>query len=105
MQPKAISVDNESAYVNYFIMKAVPKLQMIAQRLNLSEITISRSLNDYSDISKETKKLVWNVANEMGYQPNIFARRLALGKSETIAYLLPFDNSMFNSNIRITKVS
>ena len=44
-------------------------------------------------ISKETKKLVWNVANEMGYQPNIFARRLALGKSETIAYLLPFDKS------------
>ena len=54
MQPKAISVDNESAYVNYFIMKAVPKLQMIAQRLNLSESTISRALNDYSDISKET---------------------------------------------------
>ena len=93
MQPKAISVDNESAYVKYFIMKAVPKLQMIAQRLNLSESTISRALNDYSDISKETKKLVWNVANEMGYQPNIFARRLALGKSETIAYLLPFDKS------------
>ena len=60
MQPKAISVDIESAYVKYFVMKAVPKLQMIAQRLNLSESTISRALNDYSDISKETKKLVWS---------------------------------------------
>ena len=66
---------------------------MIAQRLNLSESTISRALNDYSDISKDTKKLVWSVANEMGYQPNIYARRLALGKSETIAYLLPFDDN------------
>ena len=66
---------------------------MIAQRLNLSESTISRALNDYSDISKGTKKLVWSVANEIGYQPNVYARRLALGKSETIAYLLPFDNN------------
>ena len=93
MQPKAISVDNESAYGNYLLMKPVPKLQMIAQRLNLSESTISRALNDYSDISKDTKKLVWSVANEMGYQPNIYARRLALGRSETIAYLLPLDNN------------
>ena len=89
MQPKAISVDNESASVEHLLMKTVPKLEMIARRLNLSQSTISRALNDYSDISKQTKKLVCNVANEMGYQPNIYARRLASGKSETVAYLMP----------------
>ena len=93
MQPKAISVDSESAFVNPFRMESAPKLEMIARRLNLSESTISRALNDYSDISKKTKKLVWTVANEMGYQPNIHARRLASGKSETVAYLLPVHES------------
>ena len=93
MQPKAISVDSESAFVKHPCMESVPKLEMIARRLNLSESTISRALNDYSDISKKTKKLVWTVANEMGYQPNIHARRLASGKSETVAYLLPVHES------------
>tara|TARA_E500000178_G_scaffold17368_1_gene16562 strand:- start:3918 stop:5018 length:1101 start_codon:yes stop_codon:yes gene_type:complete len=98
MQPKAISVDNERASVEHLQMKTVPNLEMIARRLNLSQSTISRALNDYSDISKQTKKLVCNAANEMGYQPNIYARRLASGKSETVAYLMPaFEGENGNS--------
>ena len=65
------------------------KLKVIAERLNLSESTVSRALNDYQDISVRTKKLVRDVAQELGYEPNMHARRLASGKSDTIGYVMP----------------
>ena len=59
-------------------------LKVIAERLNLSESTVSRALNDYRDISARTKARVRDVAEELGYEPNTDARRLASGKSDTI---------------------
>ena len=64
-------------------------LKVIAERLNLSESTVSRALNDYRDISARTKARVRDVAEELGYEPNTHARRLASGKSDTIGYVLP----------------
>jgi len=63
-------------------------LSSIADRLNLSESTVSRALNDYPDISTRTKELVRKVARELGYQPNIHAKRLASGKSENLGYVI-----------------
>ncbi|MEC7486100.1 MAG: LacI family DNA-binding transcriptional regulator, partial [Pseudomonadota bacterium] len=60
------------------------KLKVIAELLNLSESTVSRALNDYQDIASRTKKLVREAAQELGYEPNMHARRLASGKSDTI---------------------
>ncbi|MEC7851901.1 MAG: LacI family DNA-binding transcriptional regulator, partial [Pseudomonadota bacterium] len=65
------------------------KLKVIAERLNLSESTVSRALNDYQDIASRTKKLVREAAQELGYEPNMHARRLASGKSDTIGYVMP----------------
>ena len=65
------------------------KLKMIAERLNISQSTVSRALNDYQDISNRTKKLVRDTAKELGYEPNLHARRLASGKSYTIGYVMP----------------
>ena len=64
-------------------------LKVIAERLNLSESTVSRALNDYRDISARTKARVRDVADELGYEPNTHARRLASGKSDTIGYVMP----------------
>ena len=68
------------------------RLKVIAERLNLSQSTVSRALNDYQDISDRTKRLVRAAANELGYQPNMHARRLALGKSETLGYVMPWQD-------------
>lgn len=68
------------------------RLKAIAAQLNLSQSTVSRALNDYQDISARTKQLVREVADELGYQPNIHARRLALGKSETLGYVMPWQD-------------
>jgi LacI family transcriptional regulator len=68
------------------------RLKAIAAQLNLSQSTVSRALNDYQDISARTKQLVREVADELGYQPNMHARRLALGKSETLGYVMPWQD-------------
>ena len=69
------------------------RLKAIAERLNLSESTVSRALNDYQDISAHTKLIVRNMAKQLDYQPNIHAKRLASGKSETIGYVMPIQEA------------
>ena len=44
-------------------------LKSIAKKLQISESTVSRALNDYKDISKTTKELVNETVLKMGYQP------------------------------------
>ena len=70
---------------------------MIAQRLKLSESTVSRALNDYQDIALETKELVRKTAAELGYVPNMHARRLASGKADTIAFVMPRTDGQLNT--------
>lgn len=52
--------------------------------LNVSHTTVSRSLNDSSLISKETKEKVKEVARKYNYRPNVNARSLVLSKSYNI---------------------
>lgn len=64
-------------------------LRDIARRVGRSVTTVSRALHDYDDVSPQTKALVRQVAEEMGYSPNTFAQRLQKQKSETIGLVLP----------------
>ncbi len=77
------------------------KLNTIAQRLNLSESTVSRALNDYQDISANTKALVRRAAIDLGYAPNAHARRLASGKADTIAYVMPRADGQYNASFLV----
>ena len=63
------------------------KLADIAEKLKLSLTTVSRALNDYSDVSPKTRELVKKTAKEMGYVPNRMARNLAMKKSHLISLL------------------
>ena len=83
---------------NVFLMGEPARLKVIAARLNLSQSTVSRALNDYRDISDRTKQLVREAAEELGYQPNIHARRLALGKSETLGYVMPWQDDQLTES-------
>jgi LacI family transcriptional regulator len=51
-------------------------LKDIANQLNLSINTISRALRDMPDISQETKKLIIETAERVGYRKNLAASRL-----------------------------
>ena len=75
-------------------------LNDIAEKLKVSTVTISKALRDHPDISTETKKLVHETADQMGYTPNFMARNLSSKKSNTIGVIVPkIDHFFFGSVI------
>lgn len=64
-------------------------LKDIAKALNLSTSTVSRSLKDHPEISKETKDLVREFAREHKYKPNTLASSLRTNKNKTIGVIIP----------------
>ena len=61
----------------------------IARRVGKSVATVSRALNDYADISPQTKDLVRRAALEMGYRPNTLAQRFRKVQSDTLGLVVP----------------
>ncbi len=62
-------------------------LKDIAKACNVSPATVSKALNDQSDVSEETKALVCSVAKSMGYFPNSSARALKTNRTYNIGVL------------------
>lgn len=56
----------------------------VSKRCGYSITTVSKALNNYTDISVSTKKLILDLCEEMGYVPNLSARSLVTQKSYTI---------------------
>ena len=59
-------------------------IRELAQRCGLSVSAISKALNDYPDISEQTREYVRKMAREMGYFPNAQARALKTNRSHNI---------------------
>lgn len=64
-------------------------LKDLAARLGLSITTVSRALAGYSDVAEATRQRVLQVAEEMGYVPDVTARRLQKGRTDTIGFVIP----------------
>ncbi|MDM8527991.1 LacI family DNA-binding transcriptional regulator [Anaerolineales bacterium HSG24] len=64
-------------------------LKDIAEVVGKSVAAVSRALNDYDDISPDTRTHIKQVAHEMGYTPNLSARRLQKRTTDTIGLILP----------------
>jgi len=64
-------------------------LKDVAQKVGRSVTTVSRALHDYDDVSPKTKAHVRQVANELGYTPNISAQRLQKQRTDTIGFVIP----------------
>ncbi|WP_313133816.1 LacI family DNA-binding transcriptional regulator [Anaerocolumna sp.] len=62
-------------------------LKDIAAKCKVSVATVSKALNDQSDIGKETKENIRKAAEEMGYFPNSAARMLKTKRSNNIGIL------------------
>jgi LacI family transcriptional regulator len=71
----------------------------LARKLNVSIATISRALKDDPVVSKKTKKRVFDLAEEMGYRYNHFARNLREQRTYTIGVIVPRLNSYFMSTV------
>ena len=66
-------------------------LKELSDKLGLSQTTVSRALNGYSDVSETTRQRVTEMAEKFGYKPNVMARRLAMGKADAIGLIYPLD--------------
>ena len=71
----------------------------LARKLNISIATVSRALKDDPVVSKKTKKKIFELAEEMGYRSNHFARNLRNQRTDTIGVIVPRLNSYFMSTI------
>lgn len=91
----------------YSSLKKVQKMKKkvtiydIATKLNITAATVSRALNDNSNISANTKKLVLKTAESMNYVQNKLALALKSGKSNNVGVIVPrIDSNFFSSVIR-----
>jgi LacI family transcriptional regulator len=66
-----------------------PTLKDLAERLGLSITTVSRALAGYGDVAEATRRRVLQAAEEMGYVPDVTARRLQKGRTDTIGFVIP----------------
>ena len=71
----------------------------LAKKLNISIATVSRALKDDPVVSKKTKKRIADLAEEMGYRSNHFARNLRNQRTNTIGVIVPRLNSYFMSTV------
>jgi DNA-binding LacI/PurR family transcriptional regulator len=65
----------------------VVSIKDVAAKCEVSVATVSKSLNDHSDISKTTKEHVRKIAKEMGYFPNSSARALKTNRTYNLGVL------------------
>jgi LacI family transcriptional regulator len=71
-------------------ISAVPvTLKDIAKRVGFSITTVSRALGGYDDVADETRHLIVQTAQEMGYRPNVMARRLQKQRTDTLGFVIP----------------
>lgn len=64
-------------------------LKDLATVLGLSITTVSRALAGYGDVAEATRQRVLQAAQEMGYVPDLTARRLQKGRTDTIGFVIP----------------
>lgn len=73
-------------------------IKKIAEMTGLSTATVSHVLNGNRRVSEKSREKVMLAAREIGYRPNLAARMLRTQKSNTIALVIPTDESNRNAN-------
>lgn len=70
-------------------MSSEVTLKHIAEALGISAMTVSRALNNRSNVDEKTRKKVLEKAKSMGYTPNHVAKSLVSSKTYTIGVVIP----------------
>ena len=59
----------------------------VAEKCGVSIATVSKALNNHNDVSENTKRLIKQTADELGYLPNSQARALKTNKTYSIGVI------------------
>jgi LacI family transcriptional regulator len=70
----------------------------IARKLNISTATVSRALNDRPGVSSELRQKVLDVAQEVGFIPNMMARSLVTARTQTIGFVIRSFDQPFSAD-------
>jgi LacI family transcriptional regulator len=64
-------------------------LKTIADKSGFSVTTVSRALAGYDDVNEQTRRHIIEIADRLGYQPNLMARQLRSQQTHTIGMVIP----------------
>lgn len=67
--------------------KGKVSLKDISEACGVSVATVSKALNDHSDIGQETKERIREIAEKLGYHPNAAAKALKTNRTNNIGVL------------------
>jgi LacI family transcriptional regulator len=67
----------------------LPTINDVAKRAGVSPVTVSRVINNVSNVSPTTREKVERAIQELNYVPSIAARSLRLKRTRTLALILP----------------
>jgi LacI family transcriptional regulator len=71
----------------------------VAKRAGVSPGTVSRVLNNASNVTPEIREKVERVIEELGYVPNVVARSLRIKRTRSLALLIPDITNIFWTTI------
>jgi len=72
-----------------------PTIKDVAILCNVGISTVSRVLNNSDKVSKDTRKKILTVIEEIGYSPNLHARTLSSKKSFSLSLVVPDMGNQF----------
>lgn len=75
---------NDNEQVDFMPRNQKITIKDVAEAAGVSTQTVSRVINFRPDVSPETKERVQKVIEELGYSPNVIARSLVRGRSNTL---------------------
>lgn len=67
-------------------------MKQLSEYCGISASAVSKALNNYSDVSEETRQRVLEAAEKLGYRPSAIARGLKTGRSFTLGVVY-YENS------------
>lgn len=68
----------------------------IAEKTGYSIATVSRALNNFSNVKEDTKQRIMAISRELNYVPNVAAKNLVKGKSKIVGLVLPDRSMIYN---------
>jgi LacI family transcriptional regulator len=72
-------------------------IEDVARIAGVSITTVSRVINQIGTVKEKNRVSVLNAVKELKFQPSIFAQRLATGKSNVVALIIPRYEGVFYS--------
>lgn len=72
-------------------------IEDVARLAGVSISTVSRVINKFPSVKEKNRIRVMNAVKELKFQPSVFAQRLATGKSNVVALVIPRYEGIFYS--------